>query len=426
MQKFIIQGQKTLSGEIEVAGDKNIALKLIPAAMLIPGVTKLENVPNIVGTGVMSKLVESLGGKVERSSDGHKLEINAESINKTELLDDLMTKERSSSMFAGPLLARFGEIKMRHPGGDVIGERPLDRLLDGLETLGAKVEVGDHMYHIKADKLKGAKFVFRSVSVTVTENLIMAACLAEGKTTLVNAAMEPGVVELAEFLNKRGARISGAGSPTIIIEGVETLNAIDEPARIAPDRIEAGTFACMAAASKSEILIKNCIPDHMDVFLKMISLAGVEYKRESDSLLIKKRTKPLKPLEVVTHEYPGLATDYQPPFVVMLSQAQGISVLRETIFEGRLFYTDKLKQMGAKIIMADPYRVIIEGPSPMRGRKIVSPDIRAGIGLVIAGLIAEGKTTIGNIYQIDRGYERIDERLSALGADIKREETDYF
>jgi len=409
-----------------VAGDKNIALKLIAASVLVEGKTYLENVPNILGTGVMSRLVESLGGKVERDKKEHTMVVDAANITSTNLLDELMTKERSSSMFAGPMLARFGKLAMRHPGGDVIGQRPLDRLLDGLESLGANVEQDDRTYKITAKKLIGAKYVFRGISVTVTENLIMAACLAQGKTTLINAAMEPGIEELARFLNERGAKIVGAGSSVITIEGVTKLAPTSKPFKVAPDRIEAGTFACLAAATKSAIKIKHCQPAHMEVFLKTLELMRVDFERGEDYLTIKKSSNKLIAQEVVTHEYPGLATDYQPPLLVLLTQAHGLSVVRETIFEGRLFYTDKLKAMGAKIIMADPYRVIIEGPVILRGRKIISPDIRAGMGLAIAGLIAEGTTVIGNIYQIDRGYENIDKRLEALGASIKREETDYF
>lgn len=426
MQKFIIEGNKALGGQIDVAGDKNIALKLIAAAVLVPGQTYLTNVPNIMGTGVMAELIESLGGRVERDPNEHTVMIDAKNISKTDLLDDLMTKERSSSMLAGPLLARFGQLKMLHPGGDVIGQRPLDRLLDGLESLGAKVKQDDRTYSIEANNLMGTKFVFRGISVTVTENMMMAACLAQGKTTLINAAMEPGIIELAHFLNGRGAKISGAGSSIITIEGVDALRPTSTPFGIAPDRIEAGTFACLAAASHSTIKINRCEPAHMEVFLKTLQLLNVKYERGVDYLIIRQSDEKIVPQEIVTHEYPGLATDYQPPLLVLLTQANGISIVRETIFEGRLFYTEKLKHMGAKIIMADPYRVVIEGPASMRGRKIISPDIRAGMGLVIAGLIAQGTTTIGNIYQIDRGYEDIDNRLRHLGAAIKRVETDYF
>lgn len=425
MQKFIINGRKPLSGTIRVAGDKNTALKVIPACVLVPGKVTLTNVPAIQDVRVMLDLVKALGGTVEASADGHEVVLSTDGISKSVLPDELVKKVRASSLFAGPMLARFGEVTLRHPGGDAIGERPLDLLVDGLTQLGAKVEKTDRTYHLKAKKLHGGRFVFRKVSVTVTENLMLAAVLAEGKTELVNAAMEPGVISLADFLNKRGARIEGAGSPTITITGVDKLHAVEDSFAIIPDRIEAGTFACLAAASKSAIEITDCDTSHMEVFLKNLELIGVPFETTPTSIKIKKAKK-LNAIEVVTHEYPGFATDYQAPMTVLLTQAEGNSLIHETIFEARLFYTDKLKQMGAKIIMADPHRVIVTGPSLLRGRKIVSPDIRAGVGLLIAGLIAEGQTTIGNIYQIDRGYEAIDQRLQALGADIKRVETDFF
>ncbi|MFH0830818.1 MAG: UDP-N-acetylglucosamine 1-carboxyvinyltransferase [Parcubacteria group bacterium] len=425
MQKFIIDGRRPLSGSISVAGDKNTALKIIPACILVPQTTTLTNVPVIEDVGVMMEILKSLGATVSASSDRHSWEINTDKVNTYRLPAALVPKVRASSMFAGPLLARFGEVVLRHPGGDAIGERPIDLTTGGFSAMGARIANGDREYHIIASKLRGARFVFRRVSVTATENIILAATLAEGVTKLINAAMEPGVVALAEFLNARGAEIKGAGTPLITIRGVSKLKPEKKAYRIIPDRIEAGTFACLAGATKSDLEIKNCRPDHMEVFLKHLELAGVPVVASSHTLRIKPAKK-LRAIEVVTHEYPGFATDYQAPMTVMLTQAQGVSLVHETIFEGRLFYTDKLKQMGAKIIMADPHRVIIEGPANLRGRKIISPDIRAGIGLVIAGLVAEGQTTIGNIYQIDRGYEAIDQRLQALGAAIRRVETDYF
>lgn len=426
MDKFVINGQKPLAGDITVAGDKNTALKIIPACVLLEGKTRLTNMPDIRDVNYLYKLMEAIGGTVSKTQDGRSVEIDTTNINKTTLPDKLVTKTRASSLFAGPMLARFGTVTLHHPGGDVIGERPLDLLLDGLEALGADVQQNDRSYTISSKSLGGGTFVFRHVSVTVTENLIMAAARGKGTSRLINAALEPSIIALADFLNSRGAKIKGAGSPTITIEGVGKLKADERDYKIIPDRIEAGTFACLAAASNGEITIKDCVPEHMEVFLKHLDLMGVEYVRRIDELTIKKRKNGLRAIDIRTHEYPGLATDYQAPLTVLFTQAKGISMVHETIFEGRLFYTDKLKQMGAKIIIADPHRVIINGPSKLIGRKIVSPDIRAGIALVIAGLVAEGETTVGNINQIDRGYQHIDERLRALGADIKRVQTDYF
>lgn len=426
MQKFIVQGKNKIGGTICVAGDKNTALKIIPACVLVKGKTTLKNVPNIEDVKIMLKIIESIGGRTTLSSDKHEVIIDTTNITKTSIPDDLATKARASILFTGSLLGRLKKAEIHHPGGDVIGQRPIDILVDGLSLLNTKIKQKDKIYEFSTIGLKGACYVFRIISVTVTENLILAATLAKGTTEIINAAQEPSVIALADFLNKRGAKIIGAGSPVIKIEGVKELKNINEPTIIIPDRIEAGTFACLAAATNSEIVIKNCEPHHMDVFLKHLELMGVKYKQHKSELKISKINHKLKAIDVVTHEYPGFATDYQAPFTVLLTQAQGVSLVHETIWEGRLFYTDKLKQMGAKIIMADPHRVIIEGPSKLVGRKIISPDIRAGIGLVIAGILAEGETTIGNIYQIDRGYENIDQRLRDLGVNIKRVETDYF
>jgi len=424
MQTYVIQGGKPLTGTVQVRGAKNEILKLLPACVLIPGPVHLTNVPWIQGVRVMSELITALGGTTRADGANHELHVDASGIRETKLPDELVTKERATSLFAGAMLARFGEVTLHHPGGDAIGERPLDLLIDGLETLGAKVKQDDRVYKLSG-KLRGARFVFRKVSWTVTDNLMIAATLAQGTTELVNAALEPEVVALAEFLNAHGAKITGAGTPTISIEGVKALKTNGGPLRVMPDRFEAGTFVCAAAATNSDVTITDCRPDDMEVFLKVMQQIGVPFERTADTLHVKKH-KGLRATELVTHEYPGLSTDYQAPITVLLTQAKGLSLVHETIFEGRLFYTDKLKQMGANIIMADPHRVIINGPSALRGRKIISPDLRAGMALLIAGLVAEGQTTIGNIYQIERGYEGIHERLQALGAAIERVDSEKF
>ena len=426
MQKFIVQGRRHLAGGISVSGSKNAVLKLLPACVLVPGSVQLNNVPKIEAVDVMVALLQAIGAKIDRSADGHTLAVDARKIHTAELPAKLVTRERATSVLVGPLLARFGDVSFPHPGGDVIGERPLDALLGGLRALGATVEEGDRYYRVKAKRLLGTRYVFRWVSVTVTENLMLAATLAEGVTELVNAALEPEVVELAEFLNHCGAQIEGAGTPTIRVKGVKALRANNASVNVMPDRIETATFACLAAATNSKITISHCEPLHVEVLLRVLDDVGVKTERTANSITVLPHTGKLRATEIRTHEYPGFATDYQSPMTVLLTQATGVSLVHETVFEGRLFYTDKLKQMGAKIIMADPHRVIVVGPANLRGRKIISPDIRAGMALVIAGLVAEGTTTIGNIYQIDRGYENIDVRLSALGAEIKRVETDSF
>lgn len=417
MSKFIINGPAKLSGEIEVKGAKNAALKIIPAAILSRKKIIIKNLPNIEDIDRSIELLENLGAEIKRGKDW--LEIKIEKPNKIELPESIANKFRASIMFVGPMLARLGEVSFPHPGGCVIGaaKRPIDLFLDGFEAMGAEIKIKDGAYHLKAKKLKACEYFFTNMTVTGTESLMMTAVLAEGTTTLKNCAMEPEIIALADYLNKQGAKIKGAGTPTIIIEGVKEVGAGEF--NIIPDRIEAGTFAILAAATKSEIKITKCNPEHIQSLLSIFEKQGVEYEKGSDWLKIKK-TKAIKPYNVKTHEYPGFPTDLQSPFTVLMTQAEGSSLVHETIYERRLIFTDMLAQMGADIIMCDPHRVVVNGPTKLFAKRLTSPDLRAGIAMIIAGLIAEGQTEIDNIYQIDRGYENIDERLRALGADIKR------
>lgn len=418
MAKFIINGGRKLKGEIAVKGAKNAALKIIPAAILSESPITINNIPAIEDISKSFDLLIDLGAKIE--INGSQAIINTKTINKTELLPKLADKFRTSVMFVGPLLARFGEVKFPHPGGCVIGagSRPIDLFLEGFKTFGATIEE-EHgrYYHIKAKKLKAATYFFSTVSVTVTESLMMTACLISGTTILQNCAMEPEIEALADYLNSQGAKISGAGTPTIKIEGVSELKA--GTFDIIPDRIETGSFALMAAATGSEIKITKCNPDHIAILLTIFDKIGVKYEKGSDWLLIKENNT-ITPYDIKTHEYPGFPTDLQSPYVVLMTQAKGTSLVQETIYDRRLIWTDMLSQMGANIIMCDPHRVVISGPCCLHGKKLISPDIRAGIALVIAALLAQGRTEIDNIYQIDRGYEKLDERLRILGADIER------
>jgi UDP-N-acetylglucosamine 1-carboxyvinyltransferase len=421
MPKFIINGQKELHGEIKVNGAKNAALKIIPAAILSSGTIKIKNLPIIEDIKKSLDLITDLGAEVSYS--GHEASINTEKINKTELYSKLADKFRTSVMFVGPLLARFGQASFPHPGGCVIGagSRPIDLFIEGFQAFGATVEVEDgKFYHIKAKQLQAADFFFSTISVTGTESLMMTASLIPGKTTLRNCAMEPEIEALAEYLNSQGAKIKGAGSPTITIEGVEKINSGEFS--IIPDRIETGSFAIMAAASNSELLISDCQPEHVLSLLNIFDKIGVPYEKGTDYLLIKKRDSILKPYSIKTHEYPGFPTDLQSPYAVLMTQAEGLSMINENIYDRRLLWSDMLSQMGANIIMCDPHRIAVNGPSKLYGKTLISPDIRAGIALVIAAMIAKGETRIDNIYQIDRGYEKLEERLSLIGADIRREE----
>ncbi|MFC1598757.1 UDP-N-acetylglucosamine 1-carboxyvinyltransferase [Patescibacteria group bacterium] len=415
MEKYVINGGKKLEGEIKVAGAKNLALKIFPATILCAGSCLVKNVPEIEDMQRLIELMEDLGVKITKQNQGE-YSIDTAVINKTELREDLVRQLRASIMLAGPILAKHGEITLAHPGGCVIGQRPIDLFLEGFQKLGAEMIDNGSTYTLKAKRLKGAKIILPKISVTVTENLIMAASLAEGITTIRNAAMEPEIIALAEFLNKQGAKITGAGTPEVIIEGVEKLNPCDFT--IIPDRLETGTFTMLGLITNSYLSITNCEPEHIETLIYSLEKAGAKLEIGKD--FIKTFPSQLTATNIITHEYPGFPTDLQAPFAVLMTQAQGLSLIHETIFEARLFYTDILKQMGADIIMCDPHRVVINGPTKLYGRKVSSPDLRAGMALVLAALAAQSTTTIENIYQINRGYENIVSRLQKIGADIKQ------
>jgi len=419
MPKFIITGGQKLSGEIEVGGAKNNAQIMLPVSLLSTDTINIKNVPLIDGVEKSLELLVDLGAEIVEGK--HEFKINSSKLNKIELDKQIADKFRTSVMFVGPILARMGEVRFPHPGGCVIGAagRPIDLFLEGFEALGAKIVMEEKYYHISAKKLIGCDFFFTTISVTGTQSMIMTSCLASGETTLRNCAMEPEIIALAEYLNSQGAKISGAGTPNITITGVEKIGA--GICEIIPDRMEAGSFALMAAATNSEIKITKCNPEHILNLLTIFNKIGVNYKKGKDWLLIKK-SENIKAYDIKTHEYPGFPTDLQSPYVVLMTQAHGNSLIQELIYDRRLIWTDMLSQMGANIIMCDPHRVAITGPTKLYAKKLISPDIRAGIALVIAALIAEGTTEIDNIYQIDRGYEQLDIRLQKLGAAITRVE----
>ncbi len=417
MPKFVINGGKSLSGEIAVGGAKNNAQIMLPVSLLSKEPITITNLPEIDGVDKSLELLADLGADIVRTAN--QVTINTAKVSKTELDPKIADKFRTSVMFVGPLLARFGKVSFPHPGGCVIGAagRPIDLFIEGFEAMGAKVEIGEKFYHISATKLHNFEYFFSTVSVTGTQSLIMTACLIPGTTVLKNCAMEPEIEALIEYLNSQGAKISGNGTPTITIEGVTELKAGE--CQIIPDRMETGSFALLAAATKSELKITHCNPEHILNLLAIFKKIGVNYETGADWLLIKK-SENIKAYGIKTHEYPGFPTDLQSPYVVLMTQAQGISLIQETIYDRRLIWTDMLSQMGANIIMCDPHRVVINGPTRLFGKKIISPDIRAGIALVIAALTAEGQSEIDNIYQIDRGYEKLDARLRSIGADISR------
>ena len=418
--KFIIRGGKKLSGTIPVMGAKNSVLKAMAAAFLFSGPVRITNIPLIEDVFRMSELIASLGATVKKS--GRKaITIDAGKISGgTKFKKEIADKLRASIVLAGPLLARAGKVSFPYPGGCVIGRRPIDIFLDGWRAMGAKVEEKKNGFEISARGLRGADFAFRVVNVTGTETLMMSAVLAKGKTILRNAACEPEIPALADFLNASGAKIKGAGTSTIEITGTGgRLLKAKRAFQVIPDRIEAGSFLILGAALGKNVKVAGCEPEHLTAILTALKDAGAHLEIHEDWISVR-RPKIIKAADIKTREYPGFPTDLQAPFVALMTQAAGESMIFETIFEGRLAYLDDLKRMGARVILCDPHRVLINGPAKLRGREIESPDLRAGLAFIIAALLAKGESVISNVYQIDRGYERIDERLRKLGAEVKR------
>ncbi len=416
MPHFEIIGGSPLSGEIRVSGAKNAALKFLAASLLMDGPVTLTNVPDIEDVRRMVELLKGLGATVTEPA-AHQYTIDPRTVSTGDLDPVLAPKIRVSTLLVATLLVTRGAATLPFPGGCAIGRRPIDLFLRGYAAFGAAIEEGDKEIRFTARKFKPIHFVFPIISHTGTEALLLMASRVPGETVLLNCAMEPEVVALADFLNACGARITGAGTPTIRIQGVERLTG--GAAEIMPDRIEAGSFLALAAATKSRITIQGTNPEHLAVPLELLGRMGVPIEIHGNDITVNPWKK-LTAVPIMTHEYPGFPTDIQPPFTVLLTQATGTVLVHETIFEGRLYFTDKLNKMGAEIILCDPHRAIVQGPTALRGTTLESPDIRAGLALVVAALAAEGTSRIDNIYQIDRGYEAIEERLRALGARITR------
>ncbi len=423
--KFIINGGKLLKGEVEVSGAKNSALKAFGASFLFQNPLRIENVPLIEDVFRLKELMVTSGVRV--SNIGNKVfSFAAPEEAKTDLDQDISKRLRASIVLLGPMLARYGRVSIPYPGGCVIGKRPINFFIDGLKAMGAKVRESGERYFFEAKKLKAADFAFLTPSVTATETLMMAAILGEGRVILRNCAEEPEIGALADFLNDSGAKISGAGTHTIIIDGLGRRGRLTAKAsfEVIPDRIEAGCFlilgALLANSRAGGIKIKNCRPQHFLSLISHLEASGVKIKTGPDWVSVSRPSK-LSAIDVRTGEYPGFATDLQAPFTVLLTQAEGKSQVHETIFDGRLEYTPELSRMGANITPCDPHRIIVLGPTTLYGREVESPDLRAGLAFVIAGLIAKGRTIVHNVYNIDRGYEAVEQKLSALGADIKRE-----
>lgn len=414
-QRFIIEGGRRLQGSVRISGAKNAALPAMAASLLTKEDVILEEVPRIGDVEIMAEVLRSLGAAVEWLGE-HKMRLNAANIRSVVAPSDLVIKNRASFMVIGPLLARFGEAASRPPGGDVIGQRPVDVHLIGLKTLGAEIRLEGDKYVAKAPRLKGTKVFMDYPSHIGTENLVMAASLAKGKTVLVNTSAEPEVVDLAAMLNSMGAGISGAGSSTIEIEGVDELHGTTH--RIIPDRLEAGTFAIAAVITGGEVELRHVDCTHMECLIWKLTEIGAQVMPGQGVLSVKKG-RPLSAANVQALPYPGFATDLQATIGVLLTQACGISVVHERVYDNRLLYMDELRKMGIDVEI-NGQTAVIRGPVPLKGTLVQALDIRCGAALVLAGLAAEGITEVMDIFHLDRGYEDIDGKLRGLGAAISR------
>lgn len=421
----MIQGGHALAGTVTPTGNKNAALPILAAVLLTDEEVILENVPDILDVHAMLAILDDLGVSVREEADGA-LAFKAATIRGTALDPDLCRRIRASVLFAGPLLAREASIRLPLPGGDFIGRRRIDTHLMAFRALGAEIAEVDRAYEMSHTGLRGAEIFLDEASVTATENVLMAAVLAEGRTVVLNAASEPHVQDLANFLVSLGARIDGIGTNRLIIDGVERLSG--GRYRIGPDYIEIASFIGLAAITGSDLVIDDARPEDMRAILLAFGRLGIHVEWLSDGSL---RVPPNQSLEIVADEggaipkiddgpWPAFPADLTSIATAVATQARGEVMIFEKMFENRLFFVDKLVAMGARIILCDPHRVVVSGPAQLYGERVESPDIRAGMAMLIAGLAAKGTTTIGNITQIDRGYERIDERLRAVGARIER------
>lgn len=425
MERFIVEGGHRLDGTIRPAGNKNAALPILAASLLTDEPVTLSNVPAIDDVRVLVGLVEKLGVSVERI-DENVLRVHAKEVSGSVPDPEESRQIRGSILLAGPLLARTGNATVTRPGGDAIGRRRLDTHLLALEKLGAKVETAATEYRLRVDRLRGARIFLDEASVTATENAVMAAVLASGSTLIYNAAAEPHVQDLCRFLNLLGARIGGIGTNSIAVEGVERLGGGEF--RIPSDHIEVGSYIGLAAVTRSEIVIEDAVPDYLEGVLPVFAKLGVEVEVEGSAIRVPK-DQDLKVQYELGSAIPKIDDGPWPLFpadllsimIVIATQAEGTVMIFEKMFESRLFFTDRLIEMGASIILCDPHRAIVVGRSRLHGARITSPDIRAGMALLIAALCAKGESVIHNVQQIDRGYERIEERLGRLGARITRE-----
>src|SRR5277367_6768388 len=418
MDRFKIQGGRRLEGTVRISGAKNAALPAMAAALLTNEPVTLQNIPHVRDIITMAKLLAHMRCRVESPDlPPSEFTIQAETVSLQEAPYELVKTMRASVLTLGPLVARFGYARVSLPGGCAIGSRPIDLHIQALEKLGAQITVEHGYVEARADRLRGATFRFPKITVTGTENILTAAVLAEGETILENSALEPEILDLAELLIKMGAKIEGAGTPTIRVQGVEKLHGATHT--IIPDRIEAGTFLVAGAITGGELLLTDCEPRHLAAIIDKLKECGVEIKCEGKSGLRVRAAKKLVAADVSTEEYPGFATDMQAQFMALATQANGVSHISETIFENRFLHASEMMRMGANITI-DGNTAAVTGPTQLSGAPVTASDLRASAGLVLAALVANNTTWIDRVYHIDRGYDRIENKLVPLGASIER------
>jgi UDP-N-acetylglucosamine 1-carboxyvinyltransferase len=418
MDRFKIHGGRRLEGTVRISGAKNAALPAMAAALLTAEPVRLQNIPRVRDIITMAKLLAHMRCRIESPDlPPSEFEIQAETVSHAEAPYDLVKTMRASVLTLGPLVARFGYARVSLPGGCAIGARPIDLHIQALEKLGATISV-DHGYvEARAERLHGATFRFPKITVTGTENILTAAVLAEGETILENCALEPEIPDLAALLTKMGARIEGAGTPTIRVQGVDKLHGATHA--VIPDRIEAGTFLVAAAITGGELLLTNCDPHHLGAIINKLKECGVDIRCKGNGELCVRAADNLVAADVTTEEYPGFATDMQAQFMALATQANGVSHIRETIFENRMIHASEMVRMGANITI-DGNSAIVTGPTKLSGAPVTASDLRASAGLVLAALVADNTTWIDRVYHIDRGYERIEDKLVSVGARIER------
>jgi len=414
MDKFVVTGGTALKGEIPTNGSKNSALPALAAALLTEEPVTLSRIPRVRDIRTMQRLLVDIGSQVD--IDGCTVRLTTPQISSPEAPYELVKTMRASSLVLGPLVARCGHARVSLPGGCAIGSRPIDLHIKGLETLGAKI-TQDHGYvEARTDRLKGAEIIFDKITVTGTEDMLMAATLAEGETVMKNCAREPEVADLAELLNKMGAKITGAGTSTIRVTGVSKLKGAKH--RIIPDRIEAGTFIIAGAMTGGDLNVTGCDPSHLGAVLAKLKEVGVKTKANGDSVRVM-GDNPFTAADMTTEEYPGFPTDCQAQFMALATQAEGMSVITENIFENRFMHAQELVRMGANIKI-EGRKAVVQGKSPLSAAAVLASDLRASASLVLAALVADGETIIDRVYHLDRGYENIEEKLRGVGAEIKR------